>query len=40
MSGVLIIDDYKLEGCAKAIHEFISPDKLKHIHGIVYYVKA
>jgi len=38
--GVLIIDDYQLEGCAKAIHEFIAPDKLKHIHGIAYYVKA
>lgn len=37
--GVLIIDDYQLVGCAKAIYEFIDPKELKHIHGIAYYVK-
>lgn len=37
--GVLIIDDYQLKGCADAIHEFIKPSKLKHIHGIAYYIK-
>lgn len=37
--GVLIIDDYQLDGCRKAIHEFIKESELKHIHGISYYVK-
>lgn len=37
--GVLIIDDYQLTGCAKAIHDYINPKLLQHIHGIAYYIK-
>jgi len=35
--GILIIDDYLLSGCQKAIHEFISPDEIINIFGIAYY---
>ena len=37
--GVLIIDDYQLSGCAKAVHEFIKPEKVTIKHGVGYYVK-
>jgi len=35
--GCVIIDDYGLEGCAKAVHEVIDKDKLTMIGGIAYY---
>lgn len=35
--GIVIIDDYQLAGCRKAVHEYIPDDKLiKHL-GIAYY---
>lgn len=37
--GVLIIDDYELSGCAKAIHKFINKKQIKRIHNIAFYVK-
>lgn len=37
--GVLIIDDYELSGCAKAIHKFINPKQIKRIHNIAFYIK-
>lgn len=37
--GVLIIDDYELAGCAKAIHKFINKKQIKRIHNIAFYVK-
>lgn len=37
--GVLIIDDYELAGCAKAIHKFINKKQIKRIHNIAYYIK-
>ena len=37
--GVLIIDDYQLSGCAKAIHDYINPKLIQHIHGIAFYIK-
>lgn len=37
--GVLIIDDYQLSGCAKAVHEFIKPKNITIKHGVGYYVK-
>lgn len=37
--GVLIIDDYNLTGCARAIHEFINKKQIKRIHNIAFYVK-
>ena len=37
--GVLIIDDYELAGCAKAIHKFINKKQIKRIHNIAFYIK-
>ena len=37
--GILIIDDYQLDGCRKAIHEFIDPKHIIEHLGIAYYIK-
>lgn len=37
--GILIIDDYQLNGCKKAVHEFISPKNIIEHLGIAYYIK-
>lgn len=37
--GVLIIDDYQLPGCAKAVHEFINPAQIVIENGVGVYIK-
>jgi hypothetical protein len=38
-NGILIIDDYSLQGCRDAIHEYIPEGEIINIYGIAYYIK-
>lgn len=37
--GVIIIDDWNLSGCRKAVYEYIPKSEIKEIHGIAYVIK-
>lgn len=37
--GIVIIDDYQLEGCRKSVHEFVPKNKIVEHLGIAYFIK-